>query len=95
MTAKLKTAVLGATDMPAMSYARLCCAARQKPTALTSESGGGIRLDECRPPCGNGGCPLEPFSIEKLKHAGVDLLLRRLTQSFHGWYPRSFSQAFE
>jgi N-acetyl-gamma-glutamyl-phosphate reductase len=48
----------------------------QKPMLLKRESGGGESdLSESFPAmCGNGGYPLEPFSIKKLKHAGVDLL---------------------
>ena len=78
MTAKLKTAVLGATGYAGYELTRLLLRYErlQKPMLLKRESGGGgSDLSESFPAmCGNGGYPLEPFSIEKLKHAGVDLL---------------------
>jgi N-acetyl-gamma-glutamyl-phosphate reductase len=78
MTAKLKTAVLGATGYAGYELTRLLLRHEhlQKPMLFKRESGGGASdLSESFPAmCGNGGYPLEPFSIEKLKHAGVDLL---------------------
>lgn len=78
MTAKLKAAVLGATGYAGYELTRLLLQHErlQKPMLLKRESGGGgSDLSESFPAmCGNGGYPLEPFSIEKLKHAGVDLL---------------------
>jgi len=78
MTTKLKTAVLGATGYAGYELTRLLVRHErlQKPMLLKRESGGGgSDLSESFPAmCGNGGYPLEPFSINKLKHAGVDLL---------------------
>jgi len=78
MTTKLKTAVLGATGYAGYELTRLLVRHErlQKPMLLKRESGGGgSDLSESFPAmCGNGGYPLEPFSIKKLKHAGVDLL---------------------
>ncbi len=78
MTAKVKTAVLGATGYAGYELTRLLLRHErlQKPMLLKRESGsGGADLSESFPAlCGNGGYPLEAFSIEKLKNAGVDLL---------------------
>jgi N-acetyl-gamma-glutamyl-phosphate reductase len=78
MTAKLKTAVLGATGYAGYELTRLLLRHErlQKPMLLKRETGGGGKdLSESFPAlCGNGGNPLEPFSIEKLKGDGVDLL---------------------
>jgi N-acetyl-gamma-glutamyl-phosphate reductase len=76
--AKLKTAVLGATGYSGFELTRLLLQHEklQKPLLFKRESGsGGGDLAEAFPALsGNGGYPLEPFSMEKLKQAGVDLL---------------------
>jgi len=78
MGGKLKTAVLGATGYSGYELTRLLLRhdQLQKPLLLKRESGaGGKDLSESFPAlCGNGGYPLEPFSLEALKRAGVDLL---------------------
>ena len=78
MGTRLKTAVLGATGYSGFELTRLLLQHEklQKPVLLKRESGsGGGDLAEAFPALsGNGGYPLEPFSMEKLKQAGVDLL---------------------
>jgi N-acetyl-gamma-glutamyl-phosphate reductase len=78
MAAKLKSAVLGATGYAGFELTRILLRhpALQKPLLMKRETGsGGQDLAEAFPALsGNGGYPLEPFSIEKLKQAGVDLL---------------------
>ena len=78
MDSKLKTAVLGATGYSGYELTRLLLRhpGLQKPLLLKRESGsGGKDLSESFPAlCGNGGYPLEPFSLETLKRSGVDLL---------------------
>jgi N-acetyl-gamma-glutamyl-phosphate reductase len=78
MAAKLRTAVLGATGYAGFELARILLRHPdlQKPLLFKRESGGsGQDLAEAFPAVsGNGGYPLEPFSIERLKQAGVDLL---------------------
>lgn len=78
MTGKLQAAVLGATGYAGYELTRLLLRHErlQKPMLLKRETGGnGADLSETFPALsGNGGYPLEPFSIEKLTHAGVDLL---------------------
>jgi len=78
MAAELKTAVLGATGYSGFELTRILLRHEklQKPLLLKRESGNGKSdLAESFPALsGNGGYPLEPFSIEKLKAAGVDLL---------------------
>jgi len=76
--AKLKTAVLGATGYAGFELTRLLVRHPElhKPLLLKRESGSSSQdLAEVFPALsGNGGYPLELFSIEKLKQAGVDLL---------------------
>jgi N-acetyl-gamma-glutamyl-phosphate reductase len=78
MLAKVKTAVLGSTGYAGYELTRLLLRHEQlqKPMLLKRESGGGSGdLSESFPAlCGNGGYPLEPFSLATLKRAGVDLL---------------------
>jgi N-acetyl-gamma-glutamyl-phosphate reductase len=78
MVAKLKTAVLGATGYAGFELTRILLRhpSLNKPLLMKRETGhGGQDLAETFPALkGNGGYPLEPFSIEKLKQAGVDLL---------------------
>ena len=78
MGAKLKTAVLGATGYAGFELTRLLVRhpELQKPLLLKRESGSSSQdLAEVFPALsGNGGYPLELFSIEKVKQAGVDLL---------------------
>jgi N-acetyl-gamma-glutamyl-phosphate reductase len=78
MAAKLKSAVLGATGYAGFELTRILLRhpALQKPLLMKRETGSsGQDLAEAFPALsGNGGYPLEPFSIEKLKQAGVDLL---------------------
>jgi N-acetyl-gamma-glutamyl-phosphate reductase len=78
MAAKLKSAVLGATGYAGFELTRILLRhpALQKPLLMKRETGSsGQDLADAFPALsGNGGYPLEPFSIEKLKQAGVDLL---------------------
>jgi N-acetyl-gamma-glutamyl-phosphate reductase len=78
MAAKLQTAVVGATGYTGFELARILLrhAGLQKPLLMTREFGARAQdLAEAFPALsGNGGYPLEPFSIERLKQAGVDLL---------------------
>lgn len=78
MAAKLKAAVLGATGYSGFELTRILMRHEklQKPLLLKRESGNAKSdLAESFPALnGNGGYPLEPFSMEKLKGAGVDLL---------------------
>jgi N-acetyl-gamma-glutamyl-phosphate reductase len=78
MEGKVKTAVLGATGYSGYELTRLLLRHErlQKPMLLKRESGvGGKDLSESFPAlCGNGGYPLEAFSLAVLKRAGVDLL---------------------
>ena len=78
MAAKLKTAVLGATGYAGFELTRILLRhpALAKPLLMKRENGSaGQDLAESFPALsGNGGYPLEPFSIERLKQAGVDLL---------------------
>src|SRR5215468_4880921 len=78
MGGKLKTAVLGATGYSGYELTRLLLRHEhlQKPLLLKRELGsGGNDLSESFPAlCGNGGYPLEPFSLETIKRTGVDLL---------------------
>lgn len=78
MTAKVKTAVLGATGYAGFELTRILLRHPRllKPLLLRREEGGHAQdLAESFPALsGNGGYPLEPFSIERLKKAGVSLL---------------------
>src|SRR5215472_1620520 len=78
MTAKLKTAVLGATGYAGFELTRILLrhSGLAKPLLMKRENGSaGQDLAEAFPALsGNGGYPLEPFSMERLKQAGVDLL---------------------
>ncbi len=78
MTAQLKTAVLGATGYAGFELTRLLLRhpRLQKPCLLRREDGGKTQdLAETFPALsGNGGYALEPFSVGRLKQAGVDLL---------------------
>ena len=78
MGAKIQTAVLGATGYAGFELTRLLVRhpELQKPLLLKRESGSCSQdLTEVFPALsGNGGYPLESFSIEKVKRAGVDLL---------------------
>jgi N-acetyl-gamma-glutamyl-phosphate reductase len=77
MRAPLKTAVLGATGYSGFELARILLRhpRLQKPLLLRREEGKAQDLAESFPALsGNGGYALEPFSIERLKQAGVDLL---------------------
>ncbi|HEX6502523.1 MAG TPA: N-acetyl-gamma-glutamyl-phosphate reductase [Terriglobales bacterium] len=79
MTAKLKTAVLGATGYAGLE---LTCLLKRHPRLhapmLLSRENGASRpanLAEVFPALsGNGGYPLEPFSWARLREAGVELL---------------------
>ena len=78
MASKLKTAVLGATGYSGFELTRILLRhdRLEKPLLMKRESGkGGADLAESFPALsGNGGYPLEPFSVEKLKQSGVGLL---------------------
>jgi len=76
--AKVKSAVLGATGYAGFELTRLLVRhpELQKPLLLKRESGSSSQdLADVFPALsGNGGYPLELFSVEKVKQAGVDLL---------------------
>ncbi|HZE27816.1 MAG TPA: N-acetyl-gamma-glutamyl-phosphate reductase [Terriglobales bacterium] len=78
MSAQLKAAVLGATGYAGFELTRILLRhpRLQKPCLLGREDGEKMPdLAETFPALsGNGGYALEPFSIERLKQAGVDLL---------------------
>jgi len=78
MAAKVKTAVLGATGYAGFELTRILLRhpALEKPLLMKREStNSGQDLAEAFPALsGNGGYPLQPFSIEQLKQSGVDLL---------------------
>lgn len=79
MTAKLKTAVVGATGYAGFELARLLLRHPDldKPLLFRREndSKGPNNLADAFPALsGNGGYPLEPFSWDRVRQAGVDLL---------------------
>lgn len=77
MAAQLKAAVLGATGYAGYELTRLLLRhpRLQKPQLLKRESGSAQDLAHAFPALsGNGGYPLDVFSIQKLKQGGVDLL---------------------
>jgi N-acetyl-gamma-glutamyl-phosphate reductase len=78
MAAQLKTAVLGATGYAGFEVTRLLLRHPRlaKPCLLRREDGGKTQdLAEAFPVLsGNGGYALQPFSLDGLKRAGVDLL---------------------
>lgn len=78
MAAQLKTAVLGATGYAGFELTRLLLRhpRLQEPCLLQREDGGKTQdLAEAFPALsGNGGYALQPFSLDRLKQAGVDLL---------------------
>jgi N-acetyl-gamma-glutamyl-phosphate reductase len=78
MAAPLKTAVLGATGYAGFELTRILLRhpRLQKPMLFRREVGGKAQdLAESFPALsGNGGYALEPFSMERLAQAGVDLL---------------------
>src|SRR6267378_5640900 len=78
MSAQLKAAVLGATGYAGFELTRILLRhpRLQRPCLLGREDGGKTPdLAETFPALsGNGGYALEPFSIERLKQGGVDLL---------------------
>ncbi len=79
MTAKLKTAVLGATGYSGLELTRLLVRHPrvEKPLLLRRENAAKApaNLAEVFPVlCGNGGYPLEPFSWDTLCRRGIDLL---------------------
>src|SRR5437660_12877813 len=80
MTAKIRTAVVGATGYAGLELTRLLARhpKTEKPLLLRrdGEAKGPADLAEAFPMLsGNGGYPLESFSWVKLKQRGVDLLL--------------------
>jgi len=77
MTAKLKTAVLGATGYSGAELTRLLLhhPRLDKPVFLSRENGGAADLADTFPSfSGNGGYPLQPLSWPALKQQGVELL---------------------
>ncbi len=79
MTAKLKTAVLGATGYSGLELTRILLRHPQteKPVLLrrTADNGGASDLADVFPSLsGNGGYPLHPLSWAELKQQGVKLL---------------------
>jgi len=78
MTPKVKTAVFGATGYAGFELTRILLRhpKLQKPLLLRREESAKAQdLSESFPALsGNGGYPLEPFSIDRLKKAGVSLL---------------------
>jgi N-acetyl-gamma-glutamyl-phosphate reductase len=78
MTSKVKTAVLGATGYAGFELTRILLRhpKLQKPLLLRREASAKAQdLSESFPALsGNGGYPLEPFSIDRLKKEGVSLL---------------------
>ena len=78
MQAKLKTAVLGATGYAGLELTRILLRhpRLRKPMLFRRKESSQARdLAEAFPALsGNGGYALEPFSVERLKQAGVDLL---------------------
>jgi N-acetyl-gamma-glutamyl-phosphate reductase len=78
MPAKVKTAVLGATGYGGLELTRLLLqhSRLEKPLLLRRcENGHSPDLAEAFPELsGNGGHALEPFSVDRLKRAGVQLL---------------------
>ena len=78
MQAKLKTAVLGATGYAGLELTRILLRhpRLRKPMLFRRKETSPARdLAEAFPALsGNGGYALEPFSVERLKQAGVDLL---------------------
>ena len=78
MAAQLKTAVLGATGYAGFELTRLLLRHPRlpKPCLLRREDAGKTQdLAEAFPALsGNGGHALEPFSVGRLKQAGIDLL---------------------
>jgi len=78
MQAKLKTAVLGATGYAGLELTRILLRHPRllKPMLFRRKETSPARdLAEAFPALsGNGGYALEPFSVERLKQAGVDLL---------------------
>lgn len=78
MAAKLKSAVLGATGYAGFELTRILLRhpALEKPLLMKRESASsGQDLAEAFPALsGNGSYPVQPFSLEKLKQSGVDLL---------------------
>jgi N-acetyl-gamma-glutamyl-phosphate reductase len=86
MGAKLKTGVLGATGYAGYELTRLLLRhpRLQKPVLFKRESGaGGHDLAQSFPALsGNGGYPLETFSVEALKRTGVDLLFLATPHEF-------------
>ena len=79
MTAKLKTAVLGATGYSGLELTRVLLrhSRLEKPVLLkrSSDNGGASDLADVFPVlAGNGGYPLQPLSWPRLKQQGVQLL---------------------
>jgi N-acetyl-gamma-glutamyl-phosphate reductase len=79
MTAKLKTAVLGATGYSGLELTRLLARHPRIDTPLLLQRENGIKspgsLAEVFPVLsGNGGYPLTPFSFDTLQKHGIDLL---------------------
>ena len=78
MSAKLKTALLGATGYSGFEVARILLRHPKlaEPLFLRREGDeGGVPLEDFYPHItGNGSYPLQPFSWEALRAAGVDLL---------------------
>jgi N-acetyl-gamma-glutamyl-phosphate reductase len=79
MTAKLKTAVLGATGYSGLELTRILLRhpRTEKPVLLrrSADNGGASDLADVFPAlCGNGGYPLHPLSWAALKQQGVELL---------------------
>ena len=79
MTAKLKTAVLGATGYSGLELTRILLRhpRTEKPVLLrrSADNGSASDLADVFPAlCGNGGYPLHPLSWAALKQQGVELL---------------------
>ncbi|MDR3749089.1 MAG: N-acetyl-gamma-glutamyl-phosphate reductase [Acidobacteriota bacterium] len=100
MRAYLQPAIFGATGYSGYELARLLTRhpAAKKPLLLrrNDESGGCNDLSEAYPQlAGNGGFPLETFSWERMKSAGVDVMFFATPHEFsRELVPEAVSQGF-
>jgi N-acetyl-gamma-glutamyl-phosphate reductase len=100
MSAKLKTAVVGATGYSGLELARLLFhhPRLEKPVLVSRENGSGAttNLADVFPALsGNGGYPLQPLSWEKLKQQGVELLfLATPHETSRSLVPKAMAQGF-
>ena len=99
MNTKIQPAVFGATGYSGFELVRLLAhhPGVKKPLLFRNGEGGGVAdLSEAYPQlAGNGGFPLESFSWQRMKDAGVDVVFLATPHEFsREWVPEAVARGF-